>query len=79
MLRQAIYGKWERDFILVQWDERATGRTYGRNAPEELTPEYLKSNPLTIDQMATDGIELAQYLIQHPKVFRWKILYWMYF
>ena len=61
----AIYGKWERDFILVQWDQRGAGRTYGRNAPEELTPEYLKSNPLTIDQMTTDGIELAQYLIRH--------------
>jgi hypothetical protein len=61
----AVYGKWERDFVLVQWDQRGTGRTYGRNAPEELTPEYLKSNPLTIGQMTTDGIELAKYLIQH--------------
>ena len=63
----AIYGKWEKDFILVQWDQRGAGRTYGHNAPEELTPEYLKSNPLTIDQMTSDGIELAQYLIQHLK------------
>jgi pimeloyl-ACP methyl ester carboxylesterase len=67
----AIYRKWERDFILVQWDQRGAGRTYGRNAPEELTPEYLRSNPLTIDQMTADGIELVRCLIQHlrkPKV-----------
>ena len=61
----AIYGKWEKDFIIVQWDQRGTARTYGLNAPEELTPSYLKSNPLTIGQMSSDGIELAKYLIQH--------------
>lgn len=61
----AIYGNWEKEFILVQWDQRGTARTYGRNAPEELSPAYLQSNPLTIEQMTADGIELAKYLIQH--------------
>jgi pimeloyl-ACP methyl ester carboxylesterase len=61
----AIYSKREKDFILVQWDQRGTARTYGRNTPEELTPEYLKSNPLTIEQMTSDGIELTKYLISH--------------
>ena len=60
-----VYGNWEKDFVLVQWDQRGTGRTYGRNAPEELTPEFLKSNPLTIGQMTADGVELAKYLIQY--------------
>ena len=63
----AIYKDWEKDFILVHWDQRGAGRTYGQNAPEELTPEYLRSNPLTIDQITADGIELAQYLIQYFK------------
>lgn len=58
----AIYNKWQKDFTLVQWDQRGTGRTFGYHAPEELTPQYLKENPLTIDQMVTDGIELTQYL-----------------
>ena len=60
-----IYSKWERDFILVQWDQRGSARTYGRNAPEELSPAFLKSNPLTVKQMTSDGIELAKYLIEH--------------
>ncbi len=61
----AIYSKWEKDFILVQWDQRGTARTYGRNAPEELSPAFLKANPLTIEQMTADGIELAKYLTKH--------------
>lgn len=61
----SIYGKWEKDFILVQWDQRGTGKTFGHNKPEELSPEYLKSNPLTIEQMTADGIELVNYLIKH--------------
>lgn len=67
----AIYGEWERDFILVQWDQRGTGKTFGRTAPVELSPDYLKSNPLTLEQMTTDGIELAEYLIKYlgkPKI-----------
>ena len=60
-----LYKEWEKDFIIVQWDQRGSGRTYGRNAPEELTPEYLKLHPLTLDQMTSDGIELSQYLLKH--------------
>jgi hypothetical protein len=60
-----VYKEWEKDFIIVQWDQRGTARTFGRTAPAELTPEYLQSNPLTIEQMAADGIELSKYLIKH--------------
>ncbi|MBC7826177.1 MAG: alpha/beta hydrolase [Chitinophagaceae bacterium] len=61
----AVYGEWEKDFILVQWDQRGTGRTFGRNAPAELSPDYLKSNPLTVEQLVKDGIELSEYLLRH--------------
>lgn len=61
----SIYGEWEKDFVIVQWDQRGTGKTYGRNAPEELTPEYLKLNPLTTEQMTTDGIDLSEYLVKY--------------
>lgn len=60
-----LYKDWEKDFIIVQWDQRGTGKTFGRYAPEELTPEFLKANPLTVDLMTNDGIELSKYLIKH--------------
>jgi pimeloyl-ACP methyl ester carboxylesterase len=60
----AVYGPWEKDFILVQWDQRGSGRTYGRNAPAELTPEYLRANPLTVEQITNDGIALTEYLLK---------------
>lgn len=61
-----LYKDLEKDFIIVQWDQRGTGRTYGRNyPPEELTPEYLKANPLTLEQMTNDGIALSEYLLKH--------------
>lgn len=66
-----LYKGWEKDFIIAQWDQRGTGRTYGRTTPEELSPEYLKHNPLNIDQMTSDGIYLAEYLTKHfgkPKI-----------
>jgi pimeloyl-ACP methyl ester carboxylesterase len=59
-----LYKDWEKDFIIVQWDQRGTGKTFGRNAPEALTPAFLTANPLTIEQIAADGIELTEYLIK---------------
>lgn len=61
----ALFKAWEKDFIIVQWDQRGAGRTYGLYAPEELTPAYLKANPLTVEQMTSDGIALSEYLIKH--------------
>lgn len=61
-----MYKDLEKDFIIVQWDQRGTGRTYGKNSPpEELTPEYLKANPLTLEQMTNDGIEVSKYLLKY--------------
>lgn len=61
----AIYGHWQKDFILVNWDQRGAGRTYGRNAPEEAVEDYWIENPLTVEQMVADGIELTEYLTNH--------------
>ncbi len=60
-----LYKDLEKDFIIVQWDQRGTGKTFGKYAPEELTPEYLKENPLSLDLMTNDGIELSEYLLKH--------------
>ncbi len=53
-----IYGAWEKDFTLVQWDQRGAGKTYERNAPAA-------DATLTLEQMTADGIELATYLTRH--------------
>lgn len=60
-----IYGEWEKDFTLVQWDQRGAGRTFGHDAPGELTPDFIKSNPLTVEQMTADGIDVSEYLVKY--------------
>ena len=63
-----MYKDLEKDFIIVQWDQRGSGKTYGQNSPpEELTPEYLKANPLTLEQMTNDGVEVSKYLLKYLK------------
>ena len=51
----AGFRTWLRYFTVVQWDQRGTGRTLGRNGPS-LGPT------ITIDRMTRDGIELAEML-----------------
>ncbi|KFN44166.1 alpha/beta fold hydrolase [Arenimonas oryziterrae] len=53
----AVYGAWEKDFTLVQWDQRGAGRTFGRH------PQAADAT-LTIEQMAQDGVEVAAYVTQ---------------
>ncbi len=45
---------WERDFIVVNWDQRGSGKTYGRNGPS--TPD------VTPERMAADAIEVAEHI-----------------
>ena len=52
-----VFRNWEKDFTVVQWDQRGSGRTYGLNGEDE--------KPMTVDRMVKDGIELSQYLIVH--------------
>lgn len=53
----AIYGSWKKDFTLVQWDQRGSGKTFIRN------PSTAESE-LSIAQMADDGIAVTEYLRQ---------------
>ena len=46
---------WEKDFVVVQWDQPGAGRTFGA-AGRTLDPG------LTIERMARDGNELAAWL-----------------
>jgi pimeloyl-ACP methyl ester carboxylesterase len=47
-----VFRGWERDFTVVQWDQRDAGRTFSRNGPQ----------PISVDQTANDGIAVADYL-----------------
>ncbi|WP_276483503.1 alpha/beta hydrolase family protein [Paraflavitalea pollutisoli] len=62
-----VYKTWEKDFVLIQWDQRGTARTFGKVAPAELTLEYLHDHPLTLSQMTADGIAVAEYAIKQLK------------
>lgn len=52
---RALYGGWEKDFTIAQWDQRGAGRTFGRNPGSA-------DEKLTVAQMAADGIEVAEHL-----------------
>ena len=54
---RAEYSAYEHDFTVVQWDQRGSGRTFGRY--KDRTPN------LTLEQIVSDGVELAQYLTRH--------------
>ena len=49
---------WEKDFVIVQWDQRGAGMTYGKNPPAE-------GEHLTVERLRDDGIEVATYAAQH--------------
>jgi pimeloyl-ACP methyl ester carboxylesterase len=51
----AAFRTWLRQFTVVQWDQRGTGRTLGRSGPS-IAPT------ITIERMVDDGIELAESL-----------------
>jgi pimeloyl-ACP methyl ester carboxylesterase len=54
----AMFAGWEKDFTLVQWDQRGAGRTYGKSGPS-IEPT------MTVERMADDGIEVALFLAEH--------------
>jgi pimeloyl-ACP methyl ester carboxylesterase len=54
----AAWKPWERHFTVVHWDQRGAGLTFGRNGAAQC-------GHLTIDQMISDGIEVAELLRSH--------------
>jgi len=54
----ALFAPWERQFTVVQWDERGSGRTLGKNGPGI-------AQTITVDRLVQDGIELTKYLCKH--------------
>jgi pimeloyl-ACP methyl ester carboxylesterase len=65
--KDEIFKEWKKDFTIVLWDQRGAGRTFGKNAPGNVDEDYWIENPLTIDRMTADGIELTEYLLKRLK------------
>ena len=57
----SMYPGWDKDFTLVQWDQRGAGRTYGKNE-KSIEPT------MTVERMTEDGIEVAEFLRGHLHV-----------
>jgi pimeloyl-ACP methyl ester carboxylesterase len=64
---ESLFGTWQREFTLVQWDQRGAGMTYGRTPPAEDTP-------LTLEQLTADGLAVAEYVTRH--LGKRKVLLW---
>src|SRR5690242_15784706 len=47
---------WERDFTVINWDQRGSGKTYGKNGPS--TPG------MTVERMSEDAVEVAEYALR---------------
>jgi pimeloyl-ACP methyl ester carboxylesterase len=54
----SLFRSWEKQFTVVMWDQRGEGRTFENGGPHG-------SEPMTIQRMVEDGIELSQYLRSH--------------
>ncbi|HEX8365899.1 MAG TPA: alpha/beta hydrolase [Allosphingosinicella sp.] len=50
-----VFREWERDFTIVQWDQRGAGRTFGRNPATA-------NDVLSLERMTQDGVEIAGFL-----------------
>lgn len=55
-----VFRSWEKDFTVVQWDQRGTGKTFGKNGKTG-------SGTMTIERMSDDGIEVTEFLRKHLK------------
>ena len=52
---KALYGGWEKEYTLVQWDQRGAGLTFSRSRPTD-------GDAQSLGQMRDDGLALAAYL-----------------
>jgi pimeloyl-ACP methyl ester carboxylesterase len=49
---------WETDFTVVNWDQRGSGRTYGKNGP---TTPGMSTPDAALDRLRLDAREVAEY------------------
>jgi len=56
----AVFAPWEKDFTVIQWDQRGAGKSLEASGPSI-------ASTMSIERMADDGIELAEFLRAHLK------------
>jgi pimeloyl-ACP methyl ester carboxylesterase len=59
---------WEKDFTVVNWDQRGSGRTYGKNG--SATPG-MDTPSAALDRLTADAIEVAEFArrrLDKPKI-----------
>lgn len=55
----SLFAPWEERCVVGQWDQRGSGRTFGKNGTS--TPN------VTIEQLAHDAVEVTQYILGRLK------------
>jgi pimeloyl-ACP methyl ester carboxylesterase len=61
----SLFKQWYKDFVIVNWDQRGAGKTFGKNAPDTLAEDYFLKEPLVFKQMLKDGLELTKYITRY--------------
>jgi pimeloyl-ACP methyl ester carboxylesterase len=56
----AAFRSWLKHFTVVQWDQRGSGRTLGKNGTSV-------AETITLERMVQDGVELAEWLIESQR------------
>jgi pimeloyl-ACP methyl ester carboxylesterase len=54
----SLFAPWEDRYVVAQWDQRGTGRTFEKSG----TPPNM-----TMEQLTQDAIEVTQYVLKHLK------------
>ena len=56
----SVFAPWEKRYVVVQWDQRGAGKTFGKNGTS--TPN------LTVEQMTQDCVEVTRYVLGQLRV-----------
>lgn len=63
LYHDSLFETFEKDFTIVHWDQRGSGRTYeAQFALDELSFDMLTNAALSVDLLASDGNEVADYI-----------------
>ena len=52
----SFYAPWEKRYVVAQWDQRGSGKTFGKMSAS--TPD------LTLEQLTRDAVEVTQYVLE---------------